>query len=36
MLLWRLKPLLILQHLRRDWKPRPFKTQPQAEFFSSL
>jgi hypothetical protein len=31
-----LKPLLILRHLRRGWKPRAFKTQPQAEFFSSL
>jgi hypothetical protein len=31
-----LKPLLILRHLRRGSKPRAFKTQPQAEFFSSL
>jgi hypothetical protein len=36
MLPCRLKPLLILRHLRRGWKPRPFKTEPQAEFFSSL
>ena len=32
----RLKPLLILRHLRRGSKPRPFKTGSQAEFFRSL
>jgi hypothetical protein len=32
----RLKPLLILRHLRRGSKPRPFKTEPLGEFFSSL
>jgi len=25
----RLKPLLIVRHLRRGWKPRPFKTGPR-------
>jgi hypothetical protein len=32
----RLKPLLILRHLRRGSKPRPFKTGSQVEFFRSL
>jgi len=32
----RLKPRLILLHLRRGLKPRPFKTESPFEFFSSL
>jgi hypothetical protein len=31
----RLKPLLILQHLRRGLKPRPFKTGVETEFFAA-
>jgi hypothetical protein len=27
---------LILLHLRRGWKPRPFKARTKSEFFSSL
>ena len=27
---------LILWHLRRGLKPRPFKTKPKLEFFSKL
>jgi hypothetical protein len=30
------KPSFILLDSRRGWKPRPFKTEPQAELFGSL
>jgi hypothetical protein len=29
----RLKPPLILLHLRRGWKPRPFKASIESDFF---